>query len=415
VKPTSVSSSARPFAGWRILALAVITGALTGPGQTIGVSVFVDWFITDLGLTRSEVSLAYLVGTITAAFAMPIAGRLIDGSGIRRAMTVIGIGFGAALMAMAGVAGFVTLAAGFVLIRMFGQGSLTLVSTVAVTLWFDRRRGTMLGIYSTGMGMLMALVPVGSSLVIEAVGWRVAWVVLGLVIWAVVVPIARWGMIDRPSDIGQVPDGPIADIDEARAVRSADAASRAEAIRTWRFWVLVSGSAAVGMLTTALNFHQISLLGDAGLTPTAAAAMFLPQTVGTGVAGLAFGYVSDRLTVRSLLPMTMGLLATSLVLASVLVPGPIVVVYALCLGATGGAARSVSATLMPRWFGVTNIGAIQGVATFVGVASTAVGPVAFSVARDATGDYSIAALSYALIPVAVALASLTVKPVRPPA
>jgi MFS family permease len=415
VKPTSVSSSARPFAGWRILALAVITGALTGPGQTIGVSVFVDWFITDLGLTRSEVSLAYLVGTVTAAFAMPIAGRLIDGSGVRRAMMVIGVGFGAALMAMAGVAGFVTLAAGFVLIRMFGQGSLNLVSTVAVTLWFDRRRGTMLGIYSTGMGMLMALVPVGSSLVIEAVGWRMAWVVVGLVIWAVVVPIARWGMIDRPSDIGQFPDGPIAAIDEGRAVRSGPGATRTEAIRTWRFWVLVSGSAAVGMLTTALNFHQISLLGDAGLTPTAAAAMFLPQTVGTGVAGLAFGYVSDRLTVRSLLPMTMGLLATSLVLASVLVPGPIVVVYALCLGATGGAARSVSATLMPRWFGVTNIGAIQGVAAFVGVASTAVGPVAFSVARDATGDYSLAAISYALIPVAVALASLTVKPIRPSA
>jgi cyanate permease len=67
---------------------------------------------------------------------------------------------------------------------------------------------------------------------------------------------------------------------------------------------------------------------------------------------------------------------------------------------------------MPRWFGVTDIGSIQGVATFVGVASTAVGPVAFSVARDATGDYRRAALLYALIPVAVALASLTVKPMR---
>ena len=391
--------------------LATFTGALTGPGQTIGVSVFVDWLIADLGLTRSEVSLAYLVGTITAALAMPVAGRMIDVSGVRKAMTVIGLGFGAALMAMSGVTGFVTLALGFVLIRGLGQGSLTLASTVAVTLWFEKRRGTMLGIYSTGLGMLMSLVPIGLSFVIEGVGWRTAWIVAGVVIWLTVVPIARFGMIDRPADIGQVPDGVRVEA-KPGAPPARAASTRSEALRTWRFWVLVSASSAVGMLSTALNFHQISLLGDAGLTPTAAAAMFLPQTVGTGVAGLLFGVVSDRLTVRTLLPMSMALLAASLVLVSFLVPGPLVVLYAVLLGATGGASRTVSATLMPRWFGVTNIGAIQGVATFVVVASTAVGPVAFSVARDAAGDYRTAALLYALIPVAVAVAALTVKPMR---
>ncbi len=391
--------------------LATFTGALTGPGQTIGVSVFVDWLIADLGLTRSEVSLAYLVGTITAALAMPVAGRMIDVSGVRKAMTVIGLGFGAALMAMSGVTGFVTLTLGFVLIRGLGQGSLTLASTVAVTLWFEKRRGTMLGIYSTGLGMLMSLVPIGLSFVIEGVGWRTAWIVAGVVIWLTVVPIARFGMIDRPADIGQVPDGVRVEA-KPGAPPARAASTRSEALRTWRFWVLVSASSAVGMLSTALNFHQISLLGDAGLTPTAAAAMFLPQTVGTGVAGLLFGVVSDRLTVRTLLPMSMALLAASLVMVSFLVPGPLVVLYAVLLGATGGASRTVSATLMPRWFGVTNIGAIQGVATFVVVASTAVGPVAFSVARDAAGDYRTAALLYALIPVAVAVAALTVKPMR---
>ncbi|MGF1666884.1 MAG: MFS transporter [Acidimicrobiia bacterium] len=409
--PVPGHSSTRRFAGWRILVLATFTGALTGPGQTIGVSVFVDWLIADLGLTRSEVSLAYLVGTITAALAMPVAGRMIDVSGVRKAMTVIGLGFGAALMAMSGVTGFVTLALGFVLIRGLGQGSLTLASTVAVTLWFEKRRGTMLGIYSTGLGMLMSLVPIGLSFVIEGVGWRTAWIVAGVVIWLTVVPIARFGMIDRPADIGQVPDGVRVEA-KPGAPPARAASTRSEALRTWRFWVLVSASSAVGMLSTALNFHQISLLGDAGLTPTAAAAMFLPQTVGTGVAGLLFGVVSDRLTVRTLLPMSMALLAASLVLVSFLVPGPLVVLYAVLLGATGGASRTVSATLMPRWFGVTNIGAIQGVATFVVVASTAVGPVAFSVARDAAGDYRTAALLYALIPVAVAVAALTVKPMR---
>jgi len=50
------SSVPRSFYGWRILGLAILTGGLTGPGQTIGVSVFVDHFIADLGMSRSEVS-----------------------------------------------------------------------------------------------------------------------------------------------------------------------------------------------------------------------------------------------------------------------------------------------------------------------------------------------------------------------
>ena len=164
-EPTVVSS--RRFPGWRILGLAIVTAALTGPGQTIGVSVFVDHLIDDLGLTRSSVSTAYLIGTLTAAFALPVVGRQIDTRGVRLGMTAVGIGFAIALALMSGVGGFITLAAGFVLIRLFGQGSLTLVSTVAVTLWFRSRRGFVLGLLATGTGMLMSLVPIASNAIIE--------------------------------------------------------------------------------------------------------------------------------------------------------------------------------------------------------------------------------------------------------
>lgn len=407
----------REFSGWRILALATITATLTGPGQTIGVSVFVDHFIEDLGLGRSQVSTAYLIGTSLAAVGLPFVGQRIDRVGVRSAMTVIGLAFGIALVGMAGVQGFVTLAIGFVAIRLLGQGSLTLASTVAVTLWFKRHRGSALGVFSTGTSILMALVPVGLSLVIESTGWRVAWLVAAGVIWLTVIPIARFGLIDRPSDVGQRPDG--APIESQKAEEEQEqqeireSYDRAQAVKTVRFWALAGASASVGMLSTALNFHQISLLGDAGLSPTEAAVMFLPQVIGAAVAGVLFGYLSDRWTGRVLIPMSMGLLATSLLLASSLTPGFVVVLYAVSLGAAGGASRSVGATLLPRWFGVRHIGSIQGTATFINVASTALGPVAFSLARDAAGDYSGAALWFALIPLSAGLFAAWLKPVPP--
>jgi MFS family permease len=392
------------FAGWRILGLAVITAALTGPGQTIGVSVFVDHFIADLGLTRSGVSTAYLVGTMTAAFVLPFVGRQIDARGVRRGMAAIGFGFAVALALMSGVSGFVTLAAGFVLIRLFGQGSLMLVSTVAVTLWFRMRRGFVLGLLATGTGMLMSLVPIGSNAVIDAVGWRTAWLVLAGVIACTVIPIGWFGMIDRPSDVGLEPDGvPILD---GSPVHVAASATRSQAVRTPRFWVLVAAGSTVGMLSTALNFHQISLLGDAGLTAAEAAAMFLPQFVGTAVAGVAFGWLSDRLSGRSLIPLSMAILTATLLVASVLSEGPLVFIYALLLGAAGGASRSVGSTLMPRWFGTDHIGAITGLSTLVGVASTAVGPVAYSLARDITGTYTSSSLVFAAVPLSVAAVAI---------
>lgn len=403
----------RQFSGWRILALATLTGALTGPGQTIGVSVFVDHLIEDLSLSRSQVSTAYLVGTLVAALGLPMVGQRIDAIGVRKAMTVIGFAFGLALVAMAGVQGFVTLAVGFVAIRLLGQGSLTLASTVVVTLWFERRRGSALGLFSTGTSILMALTPVGLSLVIETWGWRLAWIVAAVAIWLTVVPIARFGLIDRPSDVGQRPDGaqPPGDPEDLEPDTSTSS-TRSEAIRTARFWSLAAASASVGMLSTALNFHQISLLGDAGLTPTEAAVMFLPQVIGAAVAGVVFGYLADRLTGRTLIPMAMALLTTSLLLAASLTPGVAVVLYAVSLGAAGGASRSVGATLLPRWFGVRHIGSIQGAATFLNVASTALGPVAFAIARDIAGDYSGAATWFAILPVTAGLFAATLRPTQ---
>jgi len=402
--PTLFVKPRRAFHGWRILAFATLTAALTGPGQTVGVSVFIDHIIEDLSLTRSQVSTAYFIGTMLGALSLPTVGRWVDRVGARPAITAIGAGFAAALVAMSGVGGFVTLAIGFTLIRFLGQGSLSLASTVAVTHWFERRRGRAIGIYATFTGMLMGLTPVGLNFVIESSTWRTAWLVAGIFIAITVVPIGRFGIISYPADIGEVPDGHVEVAKRsADLVRPARSYTRGEAARTWRFWVLLAGSASGGMLATALNFHQISLLGEAGMSSGTAALMFVPQVVGSSAAALVFGSLTDRISARILVPMTMIFLAGSLVIASVVAPGWVVVAYAVCLGLAGGSSRSVTAALLPKWFGVKHIGSIQGLMTFGGVAASALGPVAFSLGRDWLGDYSITALVWATVPATVAV------------
>ncbi|MFV2065133.1 MAG: MFS transporter, partial [Chloroflexota bacterium] len=248
------------FLGWRIVVLATITGAITGPGQTIGVSVFVDPMISALELTRSELSTAYLIGTLLGAVALLPIGRWIDQVGTRSAMSWIGLAFGVGLLVMSGVQGFVTLVIGFTLIRWLGQGSLGLVSTLSITPWFERRRGLVFGLSTTATVTMMALTPILLGATIGAFGWRTAWVLAALAVWLVVIPIARFGIIDRPADVGQYPDGDAA-IDAAEVeAPTIPSRSRRQALRQSRFWLLSIAIAATSMIITALNFHQISIL-----------------------------------------------------------------------------------------------------------------------------------------------------------
>lgn len=372
---------------------------LTGPGQTIGVSVFIDHFADDLDLEKSWITAGYLVGTLSGSLALPTVGRLIDRHGVRRSMTVIVTAFTLALVAMAGVQGIVTLTAGFVFIRMLGQGSLSLVSIMSIQLWFERRRGTAISIAVTVSAALMALVPVGLNAVIGGIGWRGAWLVAAGVVGTVALPIAWFGMIDRPSDVGQRVDGDIPVAGEPETQEWG--LERSEAIRRYDFWVLASSSAAVSMLITALNFHQVTLLGESGFSSGEAAALFLPQVIGSSIGSPVTGYALDRLGTRFAPAVQVGLLAAALLTAGNVSSTGAVIAYAVLLGVTGGASRSVTSTLIPGWFGVRNLGAIQGALSFVGVMASAAGPFAFSLTELATGGYRPTAVIWATVPAAM--------------
>lgn len=394
------------FYGWRIVIFASIALALTGPGQTYGVSVFVDPMIEDLGISRTQMTTAYLIGTLVGALALPWIGQAIDRFGVRRTMTIIGALFGGLLIGMSLVSNIVGLTAGFIGIRMMGQGALNLTATTAVALWFTRKRGLAMGIVTAAGGVGMTLVPLLGERLIADMGWRNAWLVEGLVVWAIVLPIAVLGIRNRPSDVGQHVDGDAATdapSDEVWGV------TRREALRSSFFWLVTAAVATISTITTAVVFHQIDLLGSRGLTPTEAAANFLPQTIATLIATLGIGALADRVSPRIVLITSMGMMAGGLFLATAVTPGLLAIAFGMLIGAAGGAMRVVEATELPRYFGTLHIGAIRGVVTSVGIAGAAVGPVLFSLGHDVTGNYTAVLLASVAIPVVVALGALIVR------
>ncbi len=403
-------SSWLPFVGWRIVAVAIVTAVLTGPGQTIGVSVFIDPMLGDLNTTRSGISTAYLVGTLLGATMLPRFGRLVDRIGVRRSQVVVGLGFAIAIAHMASISNVYWLALGFAGIRMLGQGALSLIPGVAVSLWFSRNRGLALGVLGTVAGGAMAVVPIALNATIDLTSWRSAWVIAAVVVAVMVAPLGWFGLIDRPSDVGLQPDGAdLVAIDSVVVVDTSSTRSftRSEAFRTRQFWILASIGMASGMLSTGLNFHQIDLLGEAGLSPARAAAMFLPQIAGTSVTSIATGVAIDRLGGRFVPAVTMVVLAAVHLVAWQLTDSAVVFGYAILLGCAGGTVRAALSTLLPRYFGTDHIGSIQGTLSFANVFGSALGPVVLAVTAAAVGSYRTANLILMVIPVAVFVGCLS--------
>src|SRR5664279_3505215 len=117
------------------------------------------------------------------------------------------------------------------------------------------------------------------------------------------------------------------------------------------FWVLTAGVAVSGLLSTAVAFHQISLLGERGLSTAEAAANFIPQTVAGLVATLATGHLVERMSSRWLTVASMLMLAAALVWAVVVDPGWSAIAFGVALGASGSSIRALESASVPKYFG----------------------------------------------------------------
>ncbi len=113
------------FYGWLILGVGTMGTVSSIPGQTMGVSVFTDYLIEALGLSREGLAMAYMAGTIASSFILPFGGRWIDRFGARMIMVVMSLAMGVSLCAL-GVSDRLLRAA----IIVFGDGSAVVSAAV---------------------------------------------------------------------------------------------------------------------------------------------------------------------------------------------------------------------------------------------------------------------------------------------
>ncbi len=397
------------FYGWAILGMGTLGFLMSTPGQTMGVSPFTDPLIAALGLTREQLSLAYMVGTLLNALLLTPAGKLYDRVGARVMGPLAALGLGVVLLVVSQVddiahalggwlpfltathAALVVMAAGFFLMRFFGQGLMTLVSMNMVMKWFDRYRGLASGIGGLFMSLGFSIMPRLLNALIDATNWSAAWAILGLVIGFGFSLVAWVFYRDNPEDCGLAPDGlPPADDGDAQSLPPRRQYTLSEARQCYSFWVFGLSFALFGLYLTAMPFHIVSVFERAGLSKETAFWTFVPASIISVGVRFAGGWLSDRVRLKWLLCAMLCGLALSMAGLIVLGPGWTVWLIIIGNGVGSGVGGLLQSITWPNFFGRLHLGAISGFGFSLTVFASAMGPWLFARVESWQGSYAAA-------------------------
>jgi MFS family permease len=385
----------RVYYGWVIVAIAVVTFALVVGASMQSFGLFVLPVSRAFGLTRAEMNTGAILLNLGMAFASPFLGRIVDRFPARPIILVSGLVFGGSIVVL-GLSTSPLLSAVVMALPLGAAvvGGGTLTSPALVSRWFTVHRSRALAIATIGISMGPIVVTPLLGRMIEAVGWREALVVLGIVSGLL---LAAMAMLARnfpgPNDIEP-------GAAELHAQRSADDAPAGPALtigqllRLPQFWTLAIACALVFAVLTADIVSLIPLAQGNGLSIASSASLMSVYGVCAVLGALIFAGVGDRFgqaVIFAIMAVTIGVANAGLMLFHDYTP---VVICAGLMGLTGGMTSPGFMALLAEYFGIASFGIAIGTASLVSTLFSAVAVRFGGEVFDRTGHYDLMLLTF---------------------
>jgi MFS family permease len=373
------------FYGWFVVAAAFAV-TLVGFGSAYTFSAFVDSLQRDFAASRGSVSLVFsLAGFLYFGLGM-VSGPLADRWGSRRlcmtGMLLVAVGLCAASMARTLTEVYVAYGLGIGL----GVGCSYVPALGAVQRWFVRHRGLASGIAVSGIGVGTLVMPPLASLLVSTVGWRHAYLALG--VFAAVVGVGMALLIENdPRDRGLAPDG---DVSQSGSPQGPPAGFTVrQAVRSRRFFGLYAACLICSFGIFVPFVHLIPYALDHGIPRTSAVLLLGGVGVGSTAGRFFLGGIADKLgRERALMVMFGGMALTSLIWAcSTGFWG--LAVFALSYGVFYGGFVAILPALTMDYFGGRHVSGIIGVLYTSIAFGTLIGPSAAGFAFDVSHSYTL--------------------------
>jgi MFS family permease len=379
------------FYGWFVVA-AAFTVTFVGFGSAYTFSAFVQSLQRDFGASRGMVSLVFsLAGFLYFGLGI-VSGPLADRFGSRRlavaGMLLTGLGLAAASAARSLSEVYAAYGLGVGL----GVGCAYVPAIGAVQRWFVRRRGFASGLAVSGIGIGTLVMPPLASLLIESLGWRGAYLALGMLAAALGGGLAL--LIENdPRDRGLGPDGdpPQSGAQPARL----QGASVSEAVRSRRFISLYAACLICSFGVFVPFVHLVPYAGDHGVAPSSAALLLGIIGIGSTAGRFFLGGLADRMGRQLSLQLMFAGMALALAVWVISTNIWSLAAFAFAYGVFYGGWVAVLPAVVMDYFGGRNVSGIIGILYTSVAFGTLIGPSAAGFAFDLRQSYTLPILASA--------------------
>jgi MFS family permease len=367
------------FYGWLIVLVIAFTQAIAVGILNYSYGTMVVPLAAEFDASRSSMMLGMSAAALVSGCLSPILGAQLDKRSLRNMM------LGGVLLLSAGLIGmsFIQAVWQFILIfalcfsfTIFLIGSIT--SATLITRWFDRYRGRALGMAAVGMSLGGFVMPVITQLLIEVFGWRSA--------------AANTGT-------NTVAGGEV-HYNSTQAL-----------LRQRSFWLMGVSFGLSFSIFTALVANLAPFAIGRGIEPLMAAQLVSLMAVFGMLGKILFGYVADKINLKS------GLWAAQLLITICLIllassPFPSygrMVIAVVAAGLAAGGLAPVWTAMLANVFGTANYGRVAGAMNMLITGFILLGPISAGKIFDMTGSYIPAFQLYVGM---LLLAALILVPVR---
>ena len=416
------------FYGWIILFTAGSTQVVRNSAASLTIAVFIFPLSEELGWSRTLIAGAASFGGLAASGVSPLVGWLVDRYGARLVLAasifILGLSTVSLSWATVPVAFYLAYGVG----RVIFSSPIQIGSSVLVSRWFVRMRGRASGILFGSHSVGLVLFPLIASVVIGVSGWREAWLVLGILVWAIALLPTTLLVVQQPEDVGLRPDGddPAGSGQEGQTgVASFGPATTPtpeepvwtlrEAMRTPALWMFAAATGMTFLVQAGVNTHLAAYLRDQGLSAAFAGFGISMNAAVMGVGSIFWGWVTERVPARYVMAgvaFTVGGASGLFVIAD---STPEILVYTLLFGFGVGGLLSVPLVVYADYYGRRSLGAIRGVTEPLTTFGQAIGTVLAGLVFDLTDSYNLAFVTFAIMGGLATVLVLFARPPRRPA
>jgi len=372
-----IDESEISYDGWKIV-LASFFGIMVSFAAIVPYTfgLFLKPLAMSFGWHREATSAGFSIAALTLAAASPGLGFLLDRYKPRRIVLPCIVIFSAAYASLAWLTPhllhfYLT----FFVIGLVGNGTAYIGYSRAISTWFNRRRGFALSIMLAGTGLGAMLLPLLVQAVITHLGWRAAYLTLGLLAFIVGFPLTAAFVRERP----------VAHQD--RSVSTETGEHVAKALATPAFWIIAATVCLYAFSVNGTIAHLSALLTDRGVS--AAGAAWSVSIIGaTGLIGrLLTGLFLDRffgprVSQIMLLMTVLGIVMLSV--ANSLTSG---LIAAALIGFSMGSEGDITPYLLGRYFGLKRFSTLYALTWTTYAIGGATGPILVGRIFDSMGSY----------------------------